>query len=128
MSDVKQTRKGKKVQAPKTGTKMDTARKVYERMEGKARKDIILAMIDKAGLTPAGASTYFQKFAAGNGKHVAGVRGRPADENSLAGQARALFKKLGKKAARKDVIQQFVNLGLTKAGAATYYQSIKKAA
>lgn len=128
MSDVKQTRKGKKVQAPKTGTKMDAARKIYERMEGKARKDIIAAMIDKAGLTPAGASTYFQKFAAGNGKHVAGVRGRPADDNSKAGLARSLFAKIGKKATRKDVIAQFQKLGLTKAGAATYYQSIKKAA
>lgn len=47
--------------APKSN-KMMVATVIYERMikEGKARKEIILSFVTEAGLTKAGASTYYQ--------------------------------------------------------------------
>lgn len=115
-----------------THTKVDQARAIFNRMEGSARRDVVEAFQKEVGLTPSGASTYYQKFlteAKSSGKQVSSrPRGRPMDESSKAGMARALFKKLSGK-PRKEVIQQFVDkIGLTEAGAATYYQSLKKAA
>lgn len=50
-------------QSPTKGqTKSAIAREIYERMKGSARKDIIQAFIDQAGLTKNGASTYLQNF------------------------------------------------------------------
>lgn len=46
-------------------TKMDKATRVYLKMmlqEGIRRKDIIAEFISTCGLTPAGASTYYQKI------------------------------------------------------------------
>ena len=45
-------------------TKLDKAKEVYKKMilEGYERKDIMAAFIEEAGLTPAGASTYFQNL------------------------------------------------------------------
>ncbi|URQ90752.1 hypothetical protein [Pseudoalteromonas sp. SCSIO 43101] len=46
-------------------TKMDKATQVYLKMklqDGIKRKDIIAAFISTCGLTPAGASTYYQKI------------------------------------------------------------------
>lgn len=118
--------------ASSTATKVDRAREVFNRMEGSARRDVVEAFQKEIGLTPSGASTYYQKFlseAKSSGKTIASrPRGRPTDESSKAGMARALFKKLAGK-ARKEVIQAFIDkLGLTPAGAATYYQTLKKAA
>ena len=49
-----------------------------------------------------------------------------AKPESKAGKARAIFKKM-KGAARKDVISTFMkDAGLTKSGASTYFQNIKK--
>lgn len=50
---------------PKVPSKMDLAKTIYARLtaEGKARKDIIKAFMDEAGLTKAGAATYYQKLA-----------------------------------------------------------------
>jgi hypothetical protein len=113
-------------------TKVNAARKIFDRMEGSARRDVIDAFVKEVHLTPSGASTYYQKFlseAKSAGKNVASrPRGRPADESSKAGMARALFTRLKGK-PRKEIIQQFVDkLKLTPAGAATYYQSMKKQA
>lgn len=42
-------------------------------------------------------------------------------------QALAIFKKYGAKLARKDVMEKFIGIGLTPAGASTYYQSFRSA-
>lgn len=48
----------------KQPTKVDKAKPVYQRLvsEGKTRQQIIDGLIDEVGLTPAGASTYYQNF------------------------------------------------------------------
>ncbi len=113
-------------------SKVDRARELFNKMDGAARRNVVQAFTKEIGLTPSGASTYYQKFLSelkSSGKTVASrPRGRPTDESSKAGMARALFKKLAGK-PRKEVIQQFCDkLKLTSAGAATYYQTLKKAA
>jgi len=45
-----------------TKSKMDVAKEVMAEMKGQQRKDIIAEMIKRAGLTKAGASTYYQKL------------------------------------------------------------------
>lgn len=70
---AKKTSGGSKSKAAKPAkkkepSKADAARKVFTAMypkvvEGKkARKDVIGAFVEKAGLTPAGAATYYQKM------------------------------------------------------------------
>lgn len=113
-----------------SGSKVDHARDIFNKMEGAPRREVVEAFVKTAGLTPSGASTYYQKFLGelkSSGKTVPSrPRGRPTDESSKAGMARALFKKLAGK-PRKDIIQQFVDkLKLTPSGAATYYQTLKK--
>lgn len=62
------TPKAAKPAVKKEPSKADAARKVFSQMypkvlEGKkARKDVIAAFVEKAGLTQAGASTYYQKM------------------------------------------------------------------
>ena len=136
-SDVKSrttnARNARKAQRAGVQTsKVDQAREIFNRMEGSARREVVESFVKEVGLTASGASTYYQKFlteAKSSGKTIQSrPRGRPADESSKAGMARALFKKMSGK-PRKEVIQQFVDkLGLTAAGAATYYQSLKKSA
>jgi SprT protein len=48
--------------APGSMTKKSIARVAFNDMKGQPRKDVIAAMIAKAGLTPAGAATYYQTF------------------------------------------------------------------
>ncbi|MHB1231576.1 MAG: hypothetical protein ACYCZQ_03195 [Burkholderiales bacterium] len=43
-------------------TKMDKAKEIFERMNGQPRKDVILAFISEAGLTKAGAQTYWSNL------------------------------------------------------------------
>ncbi len=43
-------------------TKMDKARIIFTKMKRAQRKDVIEAFIAEAGLTPAGASTYFNNL------------------------------------------------------------------
>lgn len=53
------------IKSESTETKMDKATRVYLKMrnqEGVRRKDIISEFINTCGLTPAGASTYYQKI------------------------------------------------------------------
>lgn len=113
-------------------SKVDRARELFNKMDGAPRRDVVHAFTKDIGLTTSGASTYYQKFLTelkSSGKTVASrPRGRPTDESSKAGMARAMFKKLAGK-PRKEVIQAFCEkLKLTSAGAATYYQTLKKAA
>lgn len=116
----------------RSGSKVEQARAIFNRMEGRPRREVVDAFVNEAALTPSGASTYYQKFlgenkGSGKERQTASQRGRPLDESSKAGMARAMYKKLAGKHSRKEIIQQFVDkLGLTPAGAATYYQSLKK--
>lgn len=53
------------IKSESTETKMDKATRVYLKMrnqEGVRRKDIIAEFINTCDLTPAGASTYYQKI------------------------------------------------------------------
>lgn len=117
---------------------------IFKRHHGKkARREIVQEIVDKLGLAPSSANSYYQKFlhegastatsarrtsAKSNSSGSSG-RGRPVDESSKAGLARAIFKKVGAKKPRKDVIQQLISqAGLTAAGASTYYQKLKHAA
>lgn len=55
------TTKGAKRMA-KTKSKADLARTIFKRIGHKERKKVIAAFVEKAGLTAAGAATYYQKF------------------------------------------------------------------
>lgn len=54
-------KKGAKRMA-KTKSKADLARTIFKRIGHKERKKVIAAFVEKAGLTAAGAATYYQKF------------------------------------------------------------------
>lgn len=56
-----QPKKGAKRMA-KTKSKADLARTIFKRIGHKERKKVIAAFVEKAGLTAAGAATYYQKF------------------------------------------------------------------
>lgn len=108
-------------------TKVDLAEEIFNKYEGKLeRKEMIDKFISRAGLTPSGANTYYQRFASGQtGKKGTRTRGRPVDPTSKAGRARVLFDRMHNK-PRKDVIAAFKSkLGLSDAGSSTYYQKIK---
>lgn len=47
---------------PSSGSKMDVARKIMVENPGKSRSEIIALFMEQAGLTKAGASTYYQKL------------------------------------------------------------------
>jgi transcription initiation factor TFIIIB Brf1 subunit/transcription initiation factor TFIIB len=118
---------------PSTASKVERARAIFLKMgDDTPRRDVVNSFVKDIGLTSSGASTYYQKFLGElkkSGKTITSrPRGRPADESSKAGLARAMFKKMNGK-PRKEIIQQFIDkLDLTEAGAATYYQTLKKAA
>lgn len=54
--------------APKEGSKMAIATDLYLKMKSEQRKDVIAEFIDKAKLTSAGASTYFEILRKKHGK------------------------------------------------------------
>lgn len=62
--EIKMNKKGKKVRAkqdgPRAGSKMALALEICKVNKGKDRKDILKLFMDKAKLTKAGASTYYQ--------------------------------------------------------------------
>jgi hypothetical protein len=114
----------------------EQAHTIFNRLHGKkSRKDIVEEFTSKVGLTPSSASTYYQKFLSDGGAKKsnrppgASSRGRLPDESSKAGICRAIFRKLGGKKPRKDVLAAFIHdAELTPAGASTYYQKLKQAA
>lgn len=57
---IKAEEPAKAVKAPKDGSKMAIATDIYLRMISSARKDVIAEFVDKAKLTSAGASTYYE--------------------------------------------------------------------
>ncbi|WP_415878405.1 hypothetical protein [Methylomonas sp. TEB] len=111
--------------APKKPTKADNAKVIYDQMvaDPKNTKSAIIAKMKKeAGLTTAGANTYFYKFQRESGKTA-------EKQPSKMDKAKVIYEQLtteGK--GRKEIIDAFIKeVGLTKAGAPTYYQTIKKA-
>lgn len=106
---------------------------IFKRLhDKKARHEVVSKIVEELGLSTSSANSYYQKFLHQGElpkRSTSGSRGRPIDESSKAGIARAIFKKVGMKKARKDVITQLIEqAGLTQAGAATYYQKLKHAA
>lgn len=57
---VKTEGEAKPTKAPKEGSKMALATDIYLKMISSARKDVIAEFVDKAKLTSAGASTYYE--------------------------------------------------------------------
>jgi predicted solute-binding protein len=51
---------------PDEGSKAGICRAIFKKLAKKPRKDVLSAFMEDAGLTPAGASTYYQKL-----KHAA---------------------------------------------------------
>lgn len=86
-----------------------------------SRTDIIARFKRDAGLTTSGAASYYYKFQKDSGRVV--EKGPTKMD-----QAREVFDALtndGK--ARKEIIAALIkDVGLTKAGASTYYQTLKK--
>lgn len=126
----------KSAAAVATPSKTEQAQAIFAKMHPKkSRKEILEEFVDKVGLTASSASTYYQKFLSeGDTPKRArpsgsSGRGRLPDESSKAGIARSIFKRLGAKKPRKDVLEAFVkDAKLTPAGASTYYQKMKHAA
>lgn len=130
-----------------SSSKADIARSIFTKLHGKhkSRKEIVEAFVSEAKLTPAGASTYYQRFTS-HGNHVKArgrasnqtslrharsgrPRGRPIDDDSKAGKARAIWRKFGSKKSRKEILEIFQKEAkLTPAGSSTYYQKLKNAA
>jgi hypothetical protein len=112
------------VTEPKKPTKADLAKAIYEEMVTQPnpdRKDIIARFKKEAHLTTSGALSYYHKFQKESGRIV--EKGPTKMD-----QAREVFQALtndGK--ARKEIITALIkDVGLTKAGAQTYYQTLKK--
>jgi len=62
----KKAAKSAKARVARKDNKTALAKAIFERMHGKKeRKDVIAAFVEKVGLTPNGASTYYQRFKLG---------------------------------------------------------------
>lgn len=106
-------------------TKAEKAKLIYDLMivDSKNDRNAIIAIIKKElGLTKAGAQTYFYKFQKESGRIAEKLP-------TKMGKAKAVFEKMtAEKSTRKEIIDAFVKeVGLTKAGASTYYQNLKNA-
>jgi peptidyl-tRNA hydrolase len=100
---------------------MDRARQIFARSMRLARKDVIRKFIKDAGLTQKGATTYYysisREWLAKNGRKL-----------TKADRARTFLGRM-KRASRMDAIQVLVDrVGLTRAGASTYYHRYKSGA
>lgn len=126
--------KSRPPRAGRSGTKLEAARVVFSKEAGKKpRKEVIEAMCDKADLTPATASAYYQRLAHDThlkrGSVPRATYSRKGGGDTKASVARAIFRKIGARKARKDVIEQLMKQAkLTQAGASTYYQKLKQEA
>ncbi|MGZ8161410.1 MAG: hypothetical protein ACXWTT_00920 [Methylobacter sp.] len=115
-----------KPEQPKLPTKADKAKAIYDEMIKDPKNDraMILAKIKKElVLTKAGAQTYFYKFQRESGVVTEKLPTKVEkakvvyDKMTLEGQG------------RKEIIAAFIkDVGLTPAGASTYFQNLKKAA
>jgi hypothetical protein len=113
-----------KTEPSKTPTKAERAKVIYDEMiqVPENGRDTIAARIKKdLGISKSAAQTYFYKFHRESGRAVEKQptkvdRAKPVYEQMMAA---------GK--TRKQIIEAFMNeVGLTKAGASTYYQNLKR--
>jgi hypothetical protein len=114
------------VTEPKKPTKADRAKAIYDEMVTQPnpdRKDIIARFKKDAGLTTSGAASYYYKFQKDSGRVV--EKGPTKMD-----KARKVFQALTEEGkARKEIIAALIkDVGLTKSGASTYFQTLKKAA
>jgi hypothetical protein len=112
------------VTEPKKPTKADLAKAIYDEMvtqPNPGRKDIIARFKKDAGLTTSGAASYYYKFQKESGRVL--EKGPTKMD-----KAREVFQALTQEGkARKEIIAALIkNVGLTKSGASTYYQTLKK--
>ena len=111
-------------EASQKPSKADRAKIVYDDMVADPKNDkaAIIAKIKKdVGVSKAGASTYYYKFQRESGRVT--EKGPTKMDN-----AKKVFEKMTLDGnSRKDIIDAFIKeVGLTKAGASTYYQNLKK--
>lgn len=124
--------------------KVDAAKQIYNELEDKSKENVIKVLVSKLGVTEAGAQTYY--YACGGERLGKKVR-KSGDVKSAAGiakapkvtgptkreQAQVLFNSATNR-TRESIVAQFVSeLGLSQAGATTYYYacggaSVKKKA
>lgn len=114
------------VTEPKKPTKADLAKAIYDEAvqdPSVTRKDIIARFQKEAGLTTAGAQSYYYKFQQESGSAV------PKGPTKM-DKAREVYQALTEEGkARKDIIAALIkDVGLTQSGASTYYQSLKRTA
>ncbi len=111
---------------PKPLTKAERAKVIYDEMikDPKNDRSSILARIKKElVLTKAGAQTYFYKFQKESGVVTEKLPSKV--ENAKEVYDKMILEGQG----RKEIIAAFIkDVGLTPAGASTYFQNIKKAA
>ncbi|MCI0560934.1 MAG: hypothetical protein MN733_20810, partial [Nitrososphaera sp.] len=106
--------------------KADLAKAIYDEAvkdPNVNRKDIIARFKKEANLTTAGSQSYFYKFQQESGRVV--------DKGpTKMDKAREVFQALTKDGkARKEIIAALIaDVGLTKPGASTYYQTLKRLA
>jgi hypothetical protein len=123
-----------KVKKPRGEKKSDIAAKIFSGLADKSKENVIAVFMDQLGTTRAGAQTYF--YAVGGEK--SGKRGRKASgapvkvyvrKTEKTGptkreQAAVLFAGATDK-SRDAIVKRFVTeLGLTPAGARTYYYAV----
>lgn len=107
-------------------TKADIARNVYDKLVDKkdtSREQILDQFQKEAKLTKSGALSYFHKFQKETGRQT--VRGPTKMD-----KAKKIYDRMSKEdMSRKDIIAALITEAkLTKAGASTYFQKLKKAA
>jgi len=105
-------------------SKADRAKIVYDEMVADLKNDkaAIIAKIKKdVGVSKGGASTYYYKFQRESGRVT--EKGPTKMDN-----AKKVFENMTLDGnSRKEIIDAFIKeVGLTKAGASTYYQNLKK--
>lgn len=115
---------GNAPEEPKKVSKADRAKIVYDEMVADPKNDkaTIIAKIKKeVGVSKGGASTYYYKFQRESGRVT--EKGPTKMDN-----AKKVFEKMTQDGnSRKEIIDAFIKeVGLTKAGASTYYQNLKK--
>ena len=104
-------------------SKRQLSQDIFDKYYGKLqRKDILELLVNRAGCTYQGASTYYQDMKSGN---------RPSKRTngeSKRAKCQVIFNEHFGVKQRKDILELFVEAGCTHQGASTYYQNMKKKA
>ena len=124
--EVPEKHESDKSEQPKPPSKAERAKVIYDEMikDPKSDRSLILARIKKElVLTKAGAQTYFYKFQKESGVVTEKLP-------SKVEKAKEVYDKMILEGqGRKEIIAAFIkDVGLTPAGASTYFQNLKKPA